>query len=425
MKHLTDTPVEWAALREVPVVPGFRRSLPARFPGDLGFYDRFRVRRLHATILVPKTITAFCAAKPIPIRELARRRIRDGAFAFATGRGFDLYRIERHRLAGCSAVARVPPGYRTITTDPGRSRRLGAAALRRVRRLARVMSVVVAILAAGAGVIPGFVHPPESAAHAPQAAQAFPRPSAPLDARAMLHYADDLLSRLYAIDPALALRHLTVSQGTVRLLVTSNRTIREAIPLTRAVAHRAERTRLIPREGGVLLEIEATNVDNRRAPPGDASRDHVIPVFAPSERGDPASSVGYATLTGHGRTDRECHETWRLSPSAVAGLHALLLQQHNLLSLSMEVSDDRYWRAEVVRGTPCSALPLPASVPDAGLSNATDTVTALPSVVAGTPATPTGPTGRGEDLQGFLLDGRGRLFAWRRTRGYLDLEQIR
>lgn len=420
MKQLTDTPVEWAALTDVPVVSGFRRSLPVRFPGDPRFYDLFRIRRLHATILVPKTITAFSAAKPIPILELARRRITDGAFAFATGRGFDLYRIEHRRLAACSAASRVPPGAHAITADPEHSRRLSAAALRRVYRLARLLPAVVAILAAAAGVLPTVVHPPKSAAEPREAVQAPPREVTAPEAGAMLRYAGIVLARLHAIDAGLALRHLSVSHGTMRLVAASNRTLREALPLTAAVARHGGMTRLTPRDGGVLLELEVSQVDPGDLPPRETLRTRELPGFTPSESGDPDAPGESATLTEHSRTDRECRETWRLSASGVAELHALLLEQQTLLSLSLEVIDDHHWRGEVVRGAPCAALPMTVSNPDAEAPPATGAAATAATAPAASIA-----ADHGEELRGFLLDGSGRLFAWRRTRGYLDLEEIR
>lgn len=404
------TPTEWSALSEIPVVPGVPGSLSVRYPGDLAFYDLFRVRRLHATVLVPKTITGFGASRPIPIRELARRGVRDGAFAFATASGFDLYRIENRRLSGYAMATNRPADATEITPDRRRSSRLSAGDLRRRRQLFRVLLPVLAGIAASVGIVRAL---PRTAAVPAEQGDPVPVIASPErvpDTGAALACACDLFHRLRTIDAGLTLHRLSASGGAYQLVVASDHAPGDALPLISAVDPQGALTRLVPRADGVIIEIDVPRSGELRPPPqaGPTCADLVAP-----EPDHPTTPYRPPRLVGYRRSGRECLERWQLSDRDVGSAVSTLMTEDAIRSVLLDTTDGRFWSLEVERVAPCPSAPM---IP-------VESAPAAPTPP--TPLAPAVPLDTADRENGYLLDETGRLFLWRRPEGFLELERAR
>jgi len=404
------TPREWSALSEIPVVPGAPGSLSARYPGNLAFYDLFRVRRLHATVLVPKTITGFGASRPIPIRELARQGVRDGAFAFATANGFDLYRIENRRLSGYSMATHRPGDATEITPDHRGSSRLSARDLRHKRLVIRILLPVLAGIAASIGIVRALPRTPAVPAEPGDPAPVIASPEHVPSTGAALARACDLFHRLRAIDSGLALHRLSASGGAYHLVVASDRAPGNALPLISAVDLHGSSTRLVPRADGVIIEIDVPQPGELRTPPRAEPTCGDLAAPGPDHRTSPYRPP---RLVGYSRSGRDCLEHWQLSGRDVGTAVSTLMTEDTIRSVLLDTADGRSWSLEIERVAPCPSAPAIRVEP----VPAPPTLPTLPA--------PAVPPDTADRKNGYLLDETGRLFLWRRPEGFLELERAR
>lgn len=405
----------WASLADIPVVGGPRASLGDRFPGELDRYEVYPVRALGAFLLVPRRIDRVRASLPIPIWELCRRG--DGEFAFATSEGFDLYRISSHRLVGYRFVDKLSAGTEPVAPVGRRSPQLTARALRRRRRAQRSFGALCAGIALAVTVVSFSPLHHESPPMVPTRDLESAAPAPLQSTTAVVGTARALLDHLAEIDPGLRMRRMRAQEGSFSLEAVSPLPPDNAIALFAATASLDALVRLAPRtNGGTVLEVRMEDLRSQNIPPDVSGTPGPPPLEDAPHQGAVLLESIREPPPGHTR------ERWEVDTAIAFAILQNLHRTSDIRSVSLEALPSGRWLFDVRCGDPPS---IPVSLPEPGAPPIPRWMS--PGRWPGSgpesqpPAIP--PPAPGGRSNGFLRDSSGRLFIWRRARGYLELEE--